>query len=213
MRHAVEHYGVTALGVTLSRHQAQWAQEAFARAGIAGRAQLRLLDYRDVVESGFDAVSSIGLTEHIGVRRYPAYFRHLRDRLKPGGRLLNHSITRRHNTRQETGAFIDRYVFPDGELIGSGTIISAAQDQGLEVQHSENLRPHYASTLRDWNRNLVEHWDECVAEVGEGTARVWGLYIAGSRVGFERGEVELHQVLATRNHPDGRSDFPMRPDW
>jgi cyclopropane-fatty-acyl-phospholipid synthase len=111
------------------------------------------------------------------------------------------------------GKFIDRYVFPDGELIGSGTIIRAAQDQALEVQHSENLRLHYAATLRDWNRNLVEHWDECVAEVGEGTARVWGLYMAGSRVGFERDEVELHQVLATRNHDDGRSDFPMRPDW
>jgi cyclopropane-fatty-acyl-phospholipid synthase len=147
------------------------------------------------------------------VRNYPAYFRHLHDRLRPGGRLLNHSITRRHNRRQETGHFIDRYVFPDGELIGSGTIIGAAQDQDLEVQHSENLRLHYATTLRDWNRNLVEKWDECVAEVGEGTARVWGLYIAGSRVGFERDEVELHQVLATRNHDDGRSDFPMRPDW
>jgi cyclopropane-fatty-acyl-phospholipid synthase len=174
---------------------------------------VRHLDYRDVLESGFDAISSIGLTEHIGVRNYPAYFTFLRDHLRPEGRVLNHCITRPHNGRQETGAFIDRYVFPDGELIGSGTIIAAAQDQGLEVQHSENLRPHYAATLRDWNRNLVEHWDECVAEVGEGTARVWGLYIAGSRIGFERGEVELHQVLATRNHADGRSDFPMRPHW
>ena len=109
--------------------------------------------------------------------------RHLRDRLRPGGRLLNHSITRPHNRRQETGAFIDRYVFPDGELIGSGTIIRAAQDQGLEVQHSENLRLHYAATLRDWNRNLVEHWDECVAEVGRGD---------GPRVG------PLHRRLAGR---------------
>jgi cyclopropane-fatty-acyl-phospholipid synthase len=213
VRHAAREYGVRALGVTLSLEQAQWAQAAIEREGLGDLAEVRHLDYRDVVETGFDAISSIGLTEHIGVRNYPAYFTHLRDRLKPGGRLLNHSITRAHNGRQETGAFIDRYVFPDGELIGSGTIISAAQDQGLEVQHSENLRPHYASTLRDWNRNLVEHWDECVAEVGEGTARVWGLYIAGSRVGFERDEVELHQVLATRNHDDGRSDFPMRPDW
>ena len=130
---------------------------------------------------------------------------------KPGGRLLNHSITRRHNRRQETGHFIDRYVFPDGELIGSGTIIGAAQDQDLEVQHSENLRLHYAATLRDWNRNLVEHWDECVAEVGEGTARVWGLYIAGSRVGFERDEVELHQVLATRNHARRPFRLPDAP--
>ncbi|HSU01090.1 MAG TPA: class I SAM-dependent methyltransferase [Nocardioides sp.] len=213
VRHAAREHGVRALGVTLSLEQAQWAKEAIDREGLGDLAEVRHLDYRDVVETGFDAVSSIGLTEHVGVRHYPAYFAHLRDRLAPGGRLLNHSITRSHNGRRETGAFIDRYVFPDGELIGSGTIISAAQDQGLEVQHCENLRLHYASTLRDWNRNLVDHWDECVAEVGEGTARVWGLYIAGSRVGFERGEVELHQVLATRNHADGRSDFPMRPDW
>jgi cyclopropane-fatty-acyl-phospholipid synthase len=213
VRHAAREYGVRALGVTLSLEQAQWANEAIEREGLGHLAEVRHLDYRAVAESDFDAVSSIGLTEHIGVRNYPSYFSHLRDRLRPGGRLLNHSITRSHNSRQETGAFIDRYVFPDGELIGSGTIISAAQDQGLEVQHSENLRLHYASTLRDWNRNLVEHWDECVAEVGEGTARVWGMYIAGSRVGFEVGEVELHQVLATRNHEDGRSDFPMRPDW
>ncbi len=213
VRHAAREYGVKALGVTLSLEQAQWAKEAIDREGLGDIAEVRHLDYRDVVETGFDAVSSIGLTEHVGVRNYPAYFGHLRDRLVPGGRLLNHSITRPHNGRQGTGAFIDRYVFPDGELIGSGTIISAAQDQGMEVQHSENLRLHYASTLRDWNRNLVEHWEECVAEVGEGTARVWGIYMAGSRVGFERGEVQLHQVLATRNHADGRSDFPMRPDW
>jgi cyclopropane-fatty-acyl-phospholipid synthase len=213
VRHAAREHGVRALGVTLSLEQAQWAKEAIDREGLSDLAEVRHLDYRDVVETGFDAVSSIGLTEHIGVRNYPTYFRHLRDRLRPGGRLLNHSITRRHNARQETGAFIDRYVFPDGELIGSGTIVTAAQDQHLEVQHTENLRLHYASTLRDWNRNLVDNWDACIAEVGEGTARVWGLYIAASRVGFERGEVELHQVLATRNHPDGRSDFPMRPDW
>ena len=213
VRHAAREYGVRALGVTLSAAQAEWAQEAIEREGLGELAEVRHLDYREVVEDGFDAVSSIGLTEHIGVRNYPAYFAHLRDRLRPGGRLLNHCITRSHNKRQETGAFIDRYVFPDGELIGSGTIITAAQDAGLEVQHGENIRMHYASTLRDWNRNLVDNWDECVAEVGEGTARVWGLYIAGSRIGFERDEIELHHVLATRNHDDGRSDFPMRPDW
>ena len=213
VRHAAREYGVRALGVTLSREQAQWAREAIEREGLCDLAEVRLLDYRDVSETGFDAVSSIGLTEHIGVRNYPAYFSHLRDRLKPGGRLLNHCITRHDNRRRETGAFIDRYVFPDGELIGSGTIIRAAQDAGLEVQHSENLRRHYALTLAGWNRNLVEHWDECVAEVGEGTARVWGLYIAGSRVGFERDEIELHHVLATRAGVDGPAEFPLRPDW
>ena len=211
--HAAREHGVRALGVTLSLEQAQWAKQAIDREGLGDLAEVRHLDYRDVMETGFDAVSSIGLTEHVGVRNYPAYFGHLRDRLRPGGRLLNHCITRNHNKRQETGAFIDRYVFPDGELIGSGTIVAAAQDAGLEVQHTENLRLHYARTLADWNRNLVEHWDECVAEVGEGTARVWGIYMAGSRVAFERDEIELHHVLATRNHDDGRSTFPLRPDW
>ena len=213
VRHAAREYGVRALGVTLSLEQAQWAKEAIDREGLGELAEVRHLDYRDVLESGFDAVSSIGLTEHIGVRNYPAYFGHLRDRLEPGGRLLNHCITRSHNRKQETGAFIDRYVFPDGELIGSGTIIAAAQDAGLEVQHSENLRQHYALTLAGWNRNLAENWEECVADVGEGTARVWGLYIAGSRVAFERGEVELHQVLATRGTEDRPAAFPLRPDW
>ena len=213
VRHAAREYGVRALGVTLSLEQAEWAKAAIDREGLGDLAEVRHLDYRDVMESGFDAVSSIGLTEHVGVRNYPAYFAHLRDRLRPGGRLLNHCITRSHNRHQPIGAFLDRYVFPDGELIGSGTIVRAAQDAGLEVQHTENLRRHYALTLAAWNRNLRTHWDECVAEVGEGTARVWGLYMAGSRIAFERDEIELHHVLATRNHADGRVEFPMRPDW
>jgi cyclopropane-fatty-acyl-phospholipid synthase len=213
VRHAAREHGVRALGVTLSLEQAQWAKEAIDREGLGDLAEVRHLDYRDVMETGFDAVSSIGLTEHIGVRNYPAYFTHLRDRLRPGGRLLNHSITRNHNKRQETGPFIDRYVFPDGELTGSGRIVTAAQDARLEVQHTENLRVHYARTLADWNHNLAAHWDDCVAEVGEGVARVWGIYMAGSRVAFERDEIELHHVLATRNHDDGRSGFPSRPDW
>ena len=205
--------GVRVTGVTLSRQQAQWAQKAIADEGLADLADVRHADYRDVTETGFDAVSSIGLTEHIGVRRYQAYFGFIRDRLRPGGRLLNHCITRPHNRRQETGPFIDRYVFPDGELTGSGRIITAAQDCGLEVLHEENLRPHYALTLAQWCANLVEHWDECVAEVGEGTARVWGLYMAGSRLGFERGEVQLHQVLAVKPFADGSTGVPLRPWW
>lgn len=213
VRHAAREYGVHALGVTLSLEQAQWAKEAIDRDGLSDLAEVRHLDYRDVMESGFDAVSSIGLIEHIGVRNYPAYFEAIRERLRPGGRLLNHSITRSHNQPTATGAFIDRYVFPDGELIGSGTVIAAAQDAGLEVQHSENIRRHYALTLAGWSRNLVENWDECVAEVGEGTARVWGLYMAGSRLAFERDEIELHHVLATRTDQGGDPSFPMRPDW
>ncbi len=213
VRHAAQEYGVRALGVTLSAQQASWGKEAIDRDGLGDLAEVRHLDYRDVLESDFDAVSSIGLTEHIGVRNYPAYFSFLRGRLREEGRLLNHSITRHHNRPESTGAFIDRYVFPDGELTGSGTIIREAQNAGLEVVHSENLRHHYALTLRDWNRNLVDHWDECVAEVGPGTARVWGLYMAVSRIGFERNEIQLHQVLAARTSDDGSDGFPLRPRW
>ncbi|HEX7740675.1 MAG TPA: cyclopropane-fatty-acyl-phospholipid synthase family protein [Marmoricola sp.] len=213
VRHAVKNYGVTALGVTLSAEQASWAQEKIKEDGIDDRAEVRFLDYRLVPETDFDAVSSIGLTEHIGVANYASYFGFLRDKLKPHGRLLNHCITRPHNQKVRTGAFIDRYVFPDGELTGSGRIITEIQDAGLEVQHEENLRAHYAKTLAGWNHNLVEHWDECVAEVGEATARVWGLYMAGSRMGFDTNEIQLHQVLATKTDADGFSGYPLRHDF
>jgi cyclopropane-fatty-acyl-phospholipid synthase len=118
-------------------------------------------DYRDITETGFDAVSSIGRLEHIGVRNYSSYFGFLQSRLRPGGLLLNHCITRPENRSEPSPrGFIDRYIFPDGELTGSGRIISEAQDSGLEVLHEENLRHHYALTLCDWCANLVEHWDE-----------------------------------------------------
>ncbi|HEX5770646.1 MAG TPA: class I SAM-dependent methyltransferase [Nocardioidaceae bacterium] len=214
VRHAAREYGVTALGVTLSRNQADWARDAIERDGLSERAEVRFGDYRDVTESGFDAVSSIGLTEHIGVRNYPGYFSFIRSRLRPGGRALNHCITRADNSsRAETGPFIDRYVFPDGELTGSGRIITVMQDAGLEVRHEENLREHYALTLEGWCRNLKENWDACVAEAGLGTAKVWGLYMAGSRIAFERNEIQLHQVLASRTDARGRSGFPLRPTW
>ncbi len=205
--------GVNVLGVTLSGQQARWAQKAIADDGLSHLAEVRHSDYRAVRETGFDAVSSIGLTEHIGVRNYPQYFGFIRDRLRTGGMLLNHCITRPHNRRQETGHFIDRYVFPDGELTGSGRIITEAQNAGLEVLHSEDLREHYALTLAGWCGNLVEHWDECVEEVGEGTARVWGLYMAGSRFGFERNEIQLHHVLAAKTDDEGRHGLPLRPWW
>ncbi len=213
VRHAAREYGVEVVGVTLSREQAAWAQHAIWSEGLGHRAQVRFGDYRDVVDTGFDAISSIGLTEHIGVRSYPAYFSFLRDKLVPGGRLLNHCITRPANTVTDTGAFIDRYVFPDGELTGAGRIITEMQDVGLEVRHQENLREHYALTLKGWSQNLVAHWDECVGEVGEGTAKVWGLYMAGSRLSFERNEIQLHQVLAVRPDRDGDARFPLRPTW
>jgi cyclopropane-fatty-acyl-phospholipid synthase len=213
VRHAAEHYGVKALGVTLSREQATWAQERIKKQGLDHLAEVRHGDYREVTETGFDAVSSIGLTEHIGVKNYRSYFTFLRDRLRSQGRLLNHCITRPHNRHQETGAFIDRYVFPDGELTGSGRIITEVQDVGLEVMHEENFRVHYAKTLAGWCHNLEANWDACVDEVGEGTARVWGLYMAGSRLAFERNEIQLHHVLATKTDPTGEAAYPLRPTF
>jgi cyclopropane-fatty-acyl-phospholipid synthase len=212
--HAAKEYGVTALGVTLSRQQAEWGQKAIADAGLAGVAEVRHLDYRLVHESNFDAVSSIGLTEHIGLKNLPAYFRFLQSKLRPEGRLLNHCIMRPTTDQPATirNGFINRYVFPDGELEGLGTIVAAMQDNGFEARHEETLREHYAKTLRHWCDNLDAHWDEAVKEVGPNKARVWQLYMAGSRLGFERREIELHQILGVKT-VNGHSGMPLRPTW
>ena len=213
--HAAREYGVKALGVTLSARQAAWAQEAIEKEGLSGLAEVRHLDYRDVPEAGFDAVSSIGLTEHIGRANLPSYFAFLYRKLKAGGRLLNHCITRPDNTEPpiRKRGFINRYVFPDGELEGPGYLISLMHDTGFEVRHEENLREHYARTLAAWCANLDAHWNQAVAEVGQGTARVWRLYMAGSRLGFDRNHIQLHQVLSVRLAADGTSGMPLRPDW
>ncbi len=212
--HAAEHYGASVLGVTLSRQQAEWGQRRLEQRGVAGAAEIRFQDYRRVAEGGFDAVSSIGLTEHIGARNLPGYARFLASKLKPRGRLLNHCITRPTTTgpAAHRRGFIERYVFPDGELEGVGTIVSALQDAGLEIRHEENLREHYARTCAAWSANLEAHWDEAVAEVGEGRARVWRLYLAGSRLGFVQRRVELHQVLAVRTDA-GDAAMPLRVDF
>jgi cyclopropane-fatty-acyl-phospholipid synthase len=213
--HAARKYRVRALGVTLSEQQALWAQRAIKEAGLEDLAEVKHLDYREVSETEFDAVSSIGLTEHIGKAQLPGYFGFLYDKLKPGGRLLNHCITRPDDIGPAavTDGFIFRYVFPDGELEGPGHIISQMHDAGFEVRHEENLREHYALTLAAWCANLAEHWDEAVAEVGEATARVWRLYMAGSRLGFERNQIQLHQVLGVKLRANGESGMPLRPDW
>jgi cyclopropane-fatty-acyl-phospholipid synthase len=213
--HAAREYGVRALGVVLSEQQAAWGRQAIDKAGLSGLAEIRHLDYRDVPESEFDAVSSIGLTEHIGKRQLPGYFAFLNSKLRPGGRLLNHCITRPDNSEPaiRKGGFINRYVFPDGELEGPGYLISLMNDQGFEVRHEENLREHYAMTLAAWCANLDAHWKEAVAEVGQGTARVWRLYMAGSRLGFDRNHIQLHQVLGVKLTDDGHAGLPLRPDW
>jgi cyclopropane-fatty-acyl-phospholipid synthase len=213
--HAAREYGVRALGVTLSEQQAQWAQRAIADAGLSDLAEVRHLDYRDVTEGEFDAVSSIGLTEHIGKAQLPGYFAFLYGKLKPEGRLLNHCITRTDGNEpaRRPDGFIYRYVFPDGELEAPGYLVSLMHDAGFEVRHEENLREHYAKTLAGWCANLDAHWDKAVAEVGEGKARVWRLYMAGSRLGFERNNIQLHQVLGVKLGQHGTSGMPLRPDW
>jgi cyclopropane-fatty-acyl-phospholipid synthase len=213
--HAAQHYGVKALGVTLSLRQAEWAQKAIAERGLSELAEVRHLDYRDVAETDFDAISSIGLTEHIGKAQLPAYFKFLYDKLKPGARLLNHCITRPNNLEPAVreNYFINRYIFPDGELEGPGHLVSVMHDAGFEVRHEENIREHYAETLKAWSANLDKHWDEAVAEVGERKARIWKLYLAGSRWGFTRNNIQLHQILGVKLDSEQRSFMPLRPNW
>jgi cyclopropane-fatty-acyl-phospholipid synthase len=209
--HAAAEHGVKALGVTLSRNQAEWAQAEITRRGLDGLAEVRHLDYRDAPESEFDAVSSIGLTEHIGKAQLASYFSSLHARLRPGGRLLNHCITQpRTPQRKRLDPFISRYVFPDGQLEPIGLLVSEMNDAGFEVRHEENLREHYAKTLHAWGDNLEDHWEEAVEDVGLGRARVWRLYMAASRLGFERDNIQLHQVLGVKLEERGRSGFPLR---
>jgi cyclopropane-fatty-acyl-phospholipid synthase len=209
--HAAAEHGVKALGVTLSRQQAEWGQAEIERRGLGGLAEVRHCDYRDAPESQFDAISSIGLTEHIGKANLSAYFASLHTRLRPEGRLLNHCITQPRTPRgRRLDPFIARYVFPDGQLEPVGLIISEMNDAGFEVRHEENLREHYALTLHAWGRNLEEHWEEAVAEVGIGRARVWRLYMAACALGFERDNIQLHQVLGVRLTGHGGSGFPLR---
>lgn len=214
VRHAAAEYGASVLGVTLSRQQADWGQRMLAEAGLEDRAQIRHADYRTVTEGGFDAISSIGLTEHIGAANLPSYAAFLHDKLRPRGRLLNHCITRptAGGPATRSRGFINRYVFPDGELEGVGDIVAVLQNAGLEIRHEENLREHYARTCTAWAANLEAHWPEAVAEVGEGRARVWRLYLTGSALGFEQRRIELHQVLAVKTE-GGQAAMPLRPDF
>ena len=213
--HAVKYYGVTAIGATLSKQQALWAQAAIEEAGLSDRAEVRFSDYRDVPEANFDAISSIGLTEHIGKANYPSYFSFLYKKLKPEGRMLNHTITRPDNTHPThyKTSFINRYVFPDGELCGPAEVQYAFNDAGFEIYHQENLRKHYALTLKHWCENLENHWDEAVEEAGLPTARVWRLYMAASRMGFDINEIQLHQFLGVKLNAKGESGMPWRPDF
>jgi cyclopropane-fatty-acyl-phospholipid synthase len=227
--HAAQHHGVRALGVTLSRRQAELAAKRIADLGLTDRVEVRCQDYRDVADGPFEAVSSIGMFEHVGWTQLGEYFSRCADLLAPGGRFLNHAISEppyvypnpvarvTSELRQRFGRglghdFFNRYVFPDGELHEVGLVTSAIQRAGLEARHVESLREHYALTLRRWVQNLEDAWEHAVMEAGEARARVWRLYMAASAVGFEANRIQIHQVLATKDD-GGRSGMPLRPDF
>jgi cyclopropane-fatty-acyl-phospholipid synthase len=212
--HAAQHHGADVVGVTLSHEQAEVASKRIVDADLGERVQIRVQDYRDVTDGPYDAISSIGMFEHVGEAKLAEYFDRLHALLPPGGRLLNHGISRPPGERARfaRAGFIERYVFPDGELHEIGRVVSAIQRAGFEVRHVETLREHYALTLRRWVANLESGWDEAVRLVGAGRARVWRLYMAGSARNFEEGRTQVHQVLAVK--PDGgHSGMALRPQW
>jgi len=213
--HAAQEHGAHAVGVTLSVRQAEWAREAVRRAGLADRVEIRVQDYRDIADGPFDAISSIGMFEHVGAAKLDEYFGRLFALLRPQGRLLNHGIAKRPSPRAAFShrGFIDRYVFPDGELHEVGSVVTRVQTAGFEVRNVEGLREHYGQTLRHWVANLETNWDDAVRLVGSGRARVWRLYMAASALNFDEDRNHLHQVLAVRNGPRGESAMPRRPDW
>ncbi|MEX1008051.1 MAG: cyclopropane-fatty-acyl-phospholipid synthase family protein [Acidimicrobiia bacterium] len=220
--HAAQHHGVRAVGVTLSRRQAEAAQKRVSDLGLADLVEVRYGDYRDIRDGPYDAISSIGMFEHVGLSQLAEYFERCHRLLAPGGRLLNHGISRPwHMPKQHHGRFArrtlardftTRYVFPDGELHEVGVVVSAIQAAGFEVRHLESLREHYALTLRCWVRNLQAEWDTAVSEAGAGRARVWLLYMSAAAVGFEADENEVHQILATKTD-HGQSGMPLQRDF
>ncbi|MFE5958111.1 class I SAM-dependent methyltransferase [Streptomyces rubiginosohelvolus] len=215
--HAVQHYGVEAVGVTISEEQAALARKRLAEAGCTDRAEIRVQDYREIDDGPFDAISSIGMAEHVGSAQYLVYARILRSLLKPGGRLLNHQIARRplkNEDAYEIDEFIDRYVFPDGELAPVATTAALLEDAGFEVRDVEALREHYALTLRAWVTNLENRWPEATRLTTPGRARVWRLYMAASALAFEQNNIGVNQILAVRTTTAGNAKMPpTRGQW
>jgi cyclopropane-fatty-acyl-phospholipid synthase len=214
--HAAARHGAEVVGVTISTEQAELARRRVEAAGLAGRVQIRLQDYRDLAGAGesFDAVSSIGMFEHVGTARIGEYFDTVRSLLRPRGRLLNHAISKVGGDAMGPDSFVGRYVFPDGELIDVGEVVLAMERAGFEVRDVESLREHYARTLRFWVANLEANWDEAVKLVGQPRARVWRLYMAGSALRFEEGGMSLHQVLGVARDEAGGSGMPAtRRAW
>jgi cyclopropane-fatty-acyl-phospholipid synthase len=219
--HAAKRYGVFALGMTLSEAQAELARERIAAAGLMDRCQVELRDYRHLArEPRFDKITSVGMVEHVGRKRLDEYFSAAYGALRPGGLFLNHGIVSIAGSRPESvtsrvagrlwqrGEFIDRYVFPDGELVPVASVIASAERSGFELRDVESLREHYMLTLRHWIRRLESHREEAIALVGEPTYRVWRLYMSASAYGFRTGRIGIIQSLLAKPRADGRVDLP-----
>lgn len=228
MIYAAQHYGIRALGVTLSAQQYALANERIQAAGLSDRVEVKLLDYRDLGDSSFDKLVSIGMFEHVGRTHLPEYFSHAYRLLKPGGVFLNHGISLgnlrglQHRSRAARladrfvigdGLFSERYIFPDGELAPASEVNLMAEAAGFEVRDVENWREHYARTLRHWVNRLEANQAEAIRLNGLALYRTWRLYMAGSAEGFDSGRLNVNQTLLAK--PDaGRSRLPWsRADW
>jgi cyclopropane-fatty-acyl-phospholipid synthase len=213
--HAAHHYGVDATGVTLSRAQVDWACRRIEELGLAETCRVRYQDYRDVDDpEGFDVISCIGMFEHVGEARLAGCLGRVWRLLRPGGAFLLHGITHHAHRPVPRKSFVTRHVFPNGELVPIRTILDAAEEVGFEVRDVENLREHYALTLRHWLRRLDEHRTEALRHVGARALRIWRLYMAGSAYNFSVGSLNLHQSLLLKPRADGNAGLPLtREDW
>jgi cyclopropane-fatty-acyl-phospholipid synthase len=205
--HAAQRHGVRGVGVTLSSEQAAYARERIARLGLDDRIEIRVQDYRELADGPFDKIASVGMYEHVGRGELERYAEQVHRLLAPGGLFLNHGIARLHSEVPSENTFIYRYVFPDGELSPVTDVMAAMQDAGLEVRDVESLREHYPLTLRAWVANLAAHREAAVAEVGADRERVWRMYMLGSALGFEDGDVTVYQVLTVK--PGAEHELPL----
>jgi cyclopropane-fatty-acyl-phospholipid synthase len=220
--HAAKHYGVQATGITLSEKQAKFARQRIEAMGLSESAAIHVHDYRELGAYQFDKIASVGMVEHVGHERLAEYFAAAHRTLAPGGVFLNHGIVsvedaRPHGWRERLwrrvwrdGAFIDKYVFPDGELIPSGRVVSSAEGIGFELRDAENLREHYVMTLRHWRRRLEAHEKEARAMVGDVTYRVWRVYLASSAYAFRIGKIGVVQSLFAKHDARGGVRLPLR---
>jgi len=214
--HAANRCGAEADGITLSREQAQVADQRIVGSGLAASCRVSLQDYRQLnpAQRTYNKIASVGMSEHVGLKNLPRYFSLAYRLLEPGGVFLNHAIARSAHTRPRgTDSFINRYVFPDGELVTLTQTITAAENAGFEVRDVENLREHYARTLRCWVEGLRRNRTALLERVPEKAYRIWLLYMAGCAAAFRRGDIAIYQVLLSK--PDhGDSRLPLtREDW